>query len=138
MVPLAISESDHVTFTTSPQYYDAQLRLDWSPTDHDDLAMIAFTGWDFAAAGIATENALDPDASGGFTNQIGFTRAALLDLRIDREWIFDGWRLSAYLDVSNVYNHLRATSYNYDFNYGQREAVTTFPIFPALGVRGGF
>ena len=77
VVPLALSDSDHVSFTTSPQYYDAQLRLDWSPADHDELSMIAFTGWDFAAAGIDTENALDPKASGAFSNRIGFTRAAL-------------------------------------------------------------
>jgi outer membrane receptor for ferrienterochelin and colicin len=96
LLPLALSDSDHVTFTTSPQYYDAQLRLDWSPADHDDLSLIAFTGWDFAAAGIGTENALDPNASGAFSNQIGFTRAALswhhheTDLEVfARAWIGD-------------------------------------------------
>lgn len=77
LVPLVVSDDDHVTFTTSPQYYDAQLRLDWSPVDHDDVSLIAFTSFDFAAAGIGAENALDPNASGAFKNQIGFTRAAL-------------------------------------------------------------
>ena len=61
-----------------------------------------------------------------------------LDLRIDREWQLHGWKLAAFLDVSNVYDHLRTTGYNYDFNYGRRSSVTTFPIFPALGVRGSF
>jgi outer membrane receptor protein involved in Fe transport len=76
LLPLALSDSDHLSFTTNPQYYDGQLRLDWSPGDHDDVSLIGFTSWDFAAAGIGQENALDPNASGSFSNRVGFTRVA--------------------------------------------------------------
>lgn len=76
LLPLALSDSDHVSFTTNPQYYDGQLRLDWSPNEHDDLSLLGFTSWDFAAAGIGQVNALDPNASGSFSNRVGFTRIA--------------------------------------------------------------
>jgi hypothetical protein len=74
----------------------------------------------------------------GKPNSLRKESAHQLDLRIDREWELAHWRLSVYLDVSNAYNHLRATGYNYDFNYKHRSAITTFPLFPALGVRGTF
>ncbi len=74
----------------------------------------------------------------GQVNSVRKEAAHQLDLRVDREWQLAGWKLSAFLDVTNVYDHLRATGYNYSFNYGQRSAVTTFPVFPAIGVRGTF
>jgi hypothetical protein len=59
-----------------------------------------------------------------------------LDLRIDRTWTYDRWKLSAYLDVQNVYNrgNPEATSYSYDFR--QNQPTTGFPILPILGVKG--
>ncbi len=77
LLPLAVPDSAQVSFSTAPQYYDGQLRIDWAPGDHDDLALIGFTSWDFASAGINRENVTDPNAGGGFDNRVGFTRAAL-------------------------------------------------------------
>jgi len=59
-----------------------------------------------------------------------------LDVRIDKTWTFDLWKLSVYLDVQNVYYHANpeGTSYNYD--YTAKEPVTGLPILPILGVRG--
>ncbi|MDQ3366727.1 MAG: TonB-dependent receptor [Myxococcota bacterium] len=59
-----------------------------------------------------------------------------LDLRVDRTWRFDRWKLSAYLDVSNVYLNAAAIDYQYNFDYTSRTAVTTLPIIPSIGVRG--
>jgi len=61
-----------------------------------------------------------------------------LDIRIDREFEFDSWKLSAYLDVTNVYAHAQTLGYQYSFDFSEREAFETLPIFPALGVRGTF
>jgi outer membrane receptor protein involved in Fe transport len=61
-----------------------------------------------------------------------------LDVRVDRKWTFEDWELSAYLDVTNVYAHARTLGYQYSFDYMEREAFTTLPIFPALGIRGAF
>ncbi len=61
-----------------------------------------------------------------------------LDVRIEKTWQYDVWRLMAYLDVLNAYNHasVEGVSYNYDFSkqvYG-----TGVPILPSVGLRGEF
>jgi hypothetical protein len=45
-----------------------------------------------------------------------------LDIRIDRTWAFAKWKLSAYLDVSNVYLNAAAIAYQYNFDYTERAA----------------
>lgn len=59
-----------------------------------------------------------------------------LDLRIEKEWDFELWKLAAYLELRNVYNHrsVEAVSYNYD--YSQRKNVEGLPILPVIGLRG--
>jgi hypothetical protein len=61
-----------------------------------------------------------------------------LDLRVDKRWQFKDWRLSAYLDVQNVYNNpaVEAIVYNYDFS--QQAFQTGLPILPSIGLRGEF
>jgi outer membrane receptor for ferrienterochelin and colicin len=59
-----------------------------------------------------------------------------LDLRVDRFWTFQRWRLSAYLDVQNVYNRANQEGWQYSFDYRQRSALTGLPILPVLGVKG--
>jgi TonB family protein len=59
-----------------------------------------------------------------------------LDIRVDKTWQFTHWKLSAYLDVQNVYNaaNVEGLSYNYDFT--RRTYTTGLPIIPSLGLRG--
>jgi hypothetical protein len=59
-----------------------------------------------------------------------------LDIRVDRTWSFARWKLAAYLDVSNVYLNAAAISYQYNFDYTERTAITTLPIIPSFGLRG--
>lgn len=61
-----------------------------------------------------------------------------LDLRLDREWLFDTWVLHAYLDVRNVYLNANpvATVHNYDFS--EQSHVTEIPILPAIGLMAEF
>ena len=58
------------------------------------------------------------------------------DLRVDRFWTFDRWRLSAYLDVQNVYNRANQEGWQYSFDYRQRTPLTGLPILPILGAKG--
>ena len=74
----------------------------------------------------------------GAINSARFAPAHQLDLRVDRKWTFDDWELSAYFDVSNVYAHSRTLGYEYSFDYADRVAYKTLPIFPAFGLRGAF
>lgn len=61
-----------------------------------------------------------------------------LDMRVDKRWQFRTWRLSAYLDVQNVYNNAAAEALVYNYNFSQEQFQTGLPIIPSLGVRGEF
>jgi TonB family protein len=59
-----------------------------------------------------------------------------LDLRVDKEWVFQSWKLSAYLDVQNVYNRENTEDIGYNYDFSQRDTVPGLPILPILGLRG--
>ncbi|HVV84517.1 MAG TPA: TonB-dependent receptor [Kofleriaceae bacterium] len=64
---------DTVNFTTAPQYYDGQLRLDWRPHDGDKLSMFAFTSWDLLSLINHEVNPNEPTLT-RFENETSFTR----------------------------------------------------------------
>ncbi len=65
---------DTVNFTTAPQYYDAQVRVDWRRSEGDRLSLLAFTSFDLLS--LVNDN-LDPNEPDftGFDNETSFTRA---------------------------------------------------------------
>ncbi|HWE31745.1 MAG TPA: TonB-dependent receptor, partial [Polyangia bacterium] len=61
-----------------------------------------------------------------------------LDVRFDKTWTFNRWRLSVYLDIQNIYNYRSEESRQYNFNFTQSQPVTGLPFVPDLGIRGDF
>lgn len=61
-----------------------------------------------------------------------------LDVRFDKEWVFDTWTLGVYLDVQNVYNHESVEAVRYAFDYAQRTDITGTPVLPSFGIKGSF
>ena len=61
-----------------------------------------------------------------------------LDLRIDKRWQFESWKLSAYLDVQNVYNNQAKEGISYNYNFTQQDFQLGLPTLPSLGLRGEF
>ena len=61
-----------------------------------------------------------------------------LDVRVDKTWVFDTWRLTAYLDVQNAYNRANPELLNYNFNYSESDVVAGLPVIPSIGIRGEF
>jgi outer membrane receptor protein involved in Fe transport len=61
-----------------------------------------------------------------------------LDARIDKRFIFKGWVLSIYIDVSNITNQHNVEGYQYSYDYQKRAAVNGLPILPSLGIRASF
>jgi hypothetical protein len=59
-----------------------------------------------------------------------------LDLRIDKGWQFASWKLSAYLDVQNVYNRENSEDIGYNYDFSENKPVPGLPILPILGLRG--
>ena len=61
-----------------------------------------------------------------------------LDVRVDKTFVYDLWKLTAYVEVMNVYNQKNPEAYQYDYRYRQKVAVTLLPIIPVVGVKGEF
>ena len=59
-----------------------------------------------------------------------------LDLRLDKWWLFDAWRLLTYLEIRNVYNQQNAQAVSYNFDFSQSSTQYELPFFPSIGVRG--
>jgi TonB family protein len=107
-------------------------------------------GWEFGARFRVVSGSLTTPCNGGLFNSSAGSYACLsassysqrlplfhqLDLRLDKRWQFEGWQLSAYLDVQNVYNHGNVEALNYNYNYTQEIFQTGLPIIPSVGIRG--
>ncbi len=61
-----------------------------------------------------------------------------LDIRVDKRWQFQQWRLSTYLDIQNAYNNAAHESIAYNYNYSKSALGSGLPLIPSLGVRGEF
>jgi TonB family protein len=62
-----------------------------------------------------------------------------LDLRVDKTWSFHTTKLTAYVDVRNVYNRANVvTPYAYNYDSSQSYARTGLPILPMIGARLDF
>lgn len=61
-----------------------------------------------------------------------------IDVRVEKNWTFEAWRLMAYLDVWNAYNNPAVEDDLYNFDFSKRASLTGIPIVPSLGLRGEF
>ncbi len=61
-----------------------------------------------------------------------------LDVRIEKQWWFDGWKLALFLDIQNAYNQMNQEGLIYNYNFTRTSPINGLPIIPALGVRGEF
>lgn len=62
-----------------------------------------------------------------------------LDLRIDKTWIFNRWKLGMYLDLQNLYNRVNTDQLVYGGRQlSQSAPVASLPFFPNLGARAEF
>ena len=61
-----------------------------------------------------------------------------LDLRIDRVWTYDTWKLTGYLDIRIVLNEANGSDRIYSYDWLTRSFGTEIPIVPSFGLRGTF
>jgi TonB family protein len=60
-----------------------------------------------------------------------------LDVRVDKTWLLGaGVKLSAYLDILNIYNSANVEGVSYNYNYTLSTNATGIPFLPSLGIRG--
>ena len=74
----------------------------------------------------------------GATNSDRLPLFHQLDLRVDKTWVWDWWRLSAYLSLINTYNRQNTEGLSYNFDFSRREPIQGLPVLPILGVKGEF
>lgn len=74
ILPAVLPDSANLDFTTAPQYYDAQLRLDWRPRDGDRLSVLALTSYDLLTLLNDNLDPNEPDFQGEFDNETSFGR----------------------------------------------------------------
>lgn len=61
-----------------------------------------------------------------------------LDLRIQKDFLFDTWKLGFFLDIINAYARSNVSGYNYKNNYTKREPVYQLPFLPSVGIHAEF
>jgi outer membrane receptor for ferrienterochelin and colicin len=61
-----------------------------------------------------------------------------LDLRLDKEWMFDTWILTTYLDIQNVYFQKNPTGVVRNYDHSEVVHVTSLPILPSIGAKAKF
>jgi TonB family protein len=61
-----------------------------------------------------------------------------LDIRFDKTWTFNLWRLSIYADLQNIYDASNPEGITYNYNYTHPSTINSLPFLPVLGVRGDF
>lgn len=74
----------------------------------------------------------------GATNSGRLPTFHQLDIRVDKNFVFQSWTLDLYLDVQNVYNQPNEEAVLADYRRRQVEYVPGIPILPVLGVKGTF
>jgi hypothetical protein len=72
----------------------------------------------------------------GATNSARLDPFMQLDVRIDKEWTYDTWKLTLYIDVQNATNRGNQEGWTYDFDYSESSPLTGLPIAPILGLKG--
>jgi len=72
----------------------------------------------------------------GETNSSRLPLFHQLDVRFDKMWTWDTWRLTAYLDVQNVYLSANQEGWQYNYDFSDKQALTGLPIFPVIGAKG--
>jgi len=61
-----------------------------------------------------------------------------LDVRIDKTWLFDTWKLDLYLELNNATNQANTEAIGYTDDFRERDDIESLPLIPSLGVRASF
>ena len=72
----------------------------------------------------------------GETNSARFDPFIELDIRIDKTWVYNTWKLNLYLDIQNATNRANQEGTIYSFDYTETTSLSGLPIAPILGVKG--
>lgn len=75
VLPAAIPDDSTVNFTTAPQYYDGQLRIDWRPDTRNRVTLLGLGSFDLLTLLNDTLDPNEPATLGSWENETSFLRA---------------------------------------------------------------
>ena len=58
-----------------------------------------------------------------------------LDVRLDRNYQYQGWNMDLYVEALNLYNQANVTGYEYNADYSEKEDVTGLPTIISFGIK---
>lgn len=94
---------------------------------------------------IGSEDANDPENPGlydpiyGGINSERLPDYHRLDIRADRSFEYDDWKMDLYFEVINLYGQENVIGYQYEnADYSKRENQTDLPTIPAVGIKAIF
>lgn len=61
-----------------------------------------------------------------------------LDVRVEKNWQFESWALTFYVDLWNAYNNPAREDFSYNFDFSHYTYQQGLPIIPSLGLKGEF
>jgi TonB family protein len=61
-----------------------------------------------------------------------------LDVRIDKEWVFNRWTLNFYLDVQNATNNQNVEVMAWTYDYRREDPTTQLPVLPVFGLKASW
>lgn len=61
-----------------------------------------------------------------------------LDVRVERQFVFQAWKMGAYLEIQNVYMHKNVVGMAYTGDYAYHAEFYWIPILPFLGIEAEF
>jgi TonB family protein len=61
-----------------------------------------------------------------------------LDLRFDKDWVYDKWTLTFYLDLQNATSRQNVEVMSWNYDYSVEEPLTSIPVVPAFGLKGAW
>ena len=61
-----------------------------------------------------------------------------LDVRYDKEFVFNTWTFTAYLDIQNITNARNIEVMQWSNDYTQEEPIQGLPILPIIGLKGEY
>jgi len=59
-----------------------------------------------------------------------------VDVRVDKDWVYDNWTLTAYIDVQNTTNAQNVETMSWTYDFAEEDPITGLPVVPSFGLRG--
>ena len=75
---------------------------------------------------------------GGELNSATLPDYQRLDIRVERQFLYQTWKMGAYLEIQNVYLHKNVIAMIYNDDWTDPQEVYWIPILPFLGVEAEF